>query len=121
MGKLKVLVVEDHPDIQDTYRMSLEHLVDVVIAGSIASAMSELRAEPNFSLIILDGNVPQHDAGPSDTTIILAEHISSLKIPMLSASGCENLNNILVSKGCMRANKFTATQEARRFLKEIAV
>lgn len=120
MSKLKVLVVEDHPDLQDTYQMCLGHLVDVVIAGSVSSAMRALRGEEKFSLVILDGNVPRFDGEPlrpGDTTIALAQHISDLLgIPMLSASGDDSLNDILVSKGCMRATKLNAVSEARKFL-----
>ncbi len=117
-NRLKVLVVEDDSDLQDAYRMSLEHLVDVVTAGSISSAMTALRREKKFSLIILDGNVPRRDNEPlMQTTVELAQHISFvLGIPMISASGDEKLNDILVCRGCIRADKFTAVQEAERFL-----
>lgn len=119
VSRPKVLVVEDHRDIQDIYRWSLGHLADVVVAGDISSAMDELR-DQGFSLVILDGNVPLREAGPFGTTIELAQHISSsVNIPMLSASGNDELNNILVSKGCMRANKFTAISEAKKFLETI--
>lgn len=115
----KVLVVEDHVDIQDIYRWCLGHLADVVVVGNISSAMDELR-DQGFSLVILDGNVPLREAGPFGTTIELAQHISSsVNVPMLSASGSDELNNILVSKGCMRADKLTAVDEAKKFLRTI--
>jgi len=121
-NKPRVLVVEDHPDIQITYQMALDHIADVVIVGSISAAMCEIQGEPRFALVILDGNVPRFEGEPlrpGDTTVMLASRIALLNIPMLSASGDDNLNNMLVSIGCIRADKMTAISKAKEFFHKL--
>jgi CheY-like chemotaxis protein len=118
-NKPRILVVEDDHDLQVIYQVSLGHIADIVTAGSIASAMKELSSGKKFVLVILDGRVPRFDdepLRPGDTTIVLAQHLSLLKIPALSASGDDNLNDLLASKGCMRADKLTAIKKAKQFL-----
>lgn len=118
-NKPRILIVEDNGDFQTIYQMALGDIASLVIAESVSAAMRELGTGKKFVLVVLDGRVPRFDdepLRPGDTTIALAQHISSLKIPMLSASGDDNLNDLLVSKGCMRGDKLTVIKKVKQFL-----
>ncbi len=97
--------------------MILEPHAKLVFAVSRYTARKELKANPNFSHIILDGCVPVFDnepLRPHDTTIDLAHEIAEFyAIPMYAASGSEHLNQKLVAEGCVATNKDTAVYAVR--------
>jgi CheY-like chemotaxis protein len=117
---LRVLIVEDDPSMQEIARIMLEPHATVVIAASVSGALRELRANPDFTLTILDGRVPSHDNEPlrsGDTTLSLAYRIIKIyKIPAYSASADDDLNKRLVKIGCIYTNKVTAVKEAKKAL-----
>ncbi len=113
----RVLIVEDDVSFHTIWRMILEPHAKLVFVVSRYAARKELKANPNFSHVILDGCVPAFDnepLRPHDTTIDLAHEVAEFyPIPMYAASSSSELNRQLALAGCLPTDKNTAVYAVR--------
>lgn len=84
---MKVLLVDDHPLILSALQTVIEGLGDnvkVVGAGSARAALSQLQAQPDFDLVLLD--LQLGDANGFDVLAELRETYPALPVVVVSAS-----------------------------------
>ncbi len=98
---MKVLVVDDDPDMRQLLRLALEHVGGMtVVTSSGGESIVETVASDNFDAIVLDVMMPVLD-GPQCLSLLRAEG-STRNIPVvfLTAKGdTEDLDNLREKSG----------------------
>jgi two-component system nitrate/nitrite response regulator NarL len=90
---LKVLVIDDHPLVQEGVAAALEslgHEVNVIAAADSEQGLSAASANPDIDLVLLDLALP----GMSGLGVISALHQRSPSLPVVVLSALEDLENI---------------------------
>jgi len=99
---LKVLVIDDHPLVQEGVAAALEalgHDVDVIAAADSEQGLAAAAANPDIDLVLLDLALP----GMSGLGVISALHQRSPSLPVVVLSAMEDPENIrnAISAGAM--------------------
>jgi two-component system, NarL family, nitrate/nitrite response regulator NarL len=99
---LKVLVIDDHPLVQEGVAAALEalgHDVDVIAAADSEQGLVAAAANPDIDLVLLDLALP----GMSGLGVISALHQRSPSLPVVVLSALEDPENIrnAISAGAM--------------------
>jgi two-component system, NarL family, nitrate/nitrite response regulator NarL len=99
---LKVLVIDDHPLVQEGVAAALEalgHDVDVIAAADSEQGLAAAAAHPDLDLVLLDLGLP----GMSGLGVISALHQRSPSLPVVVLSALEDPENIrsAISAGAM--------------------
>ena len=99
---LKVLVIDDHPLVQEGVAAALEalgHDVDVIAAADSEQGLAAAAANPDIDLVLLDLALP----GMSGLGVISALHQRLPSLPVVVLSALEDPENIrnAISAGAM--------------------
>lgn len=99
---LKVLVIDDHPLVQEGVAAALEalgHDVDVIAAADSEQGLAAAAANPDIDLVLLDLALP----GMSGLGVISALHQRFPSLPVVVLSALEDPENIrtAISAGAM--------------------
>lgn len=99
---LKVLVIDDHPLVQEGVAAALEalgHDVDVIAAADSEQGLAAAAANPDIDLVLLDLALP----GMSGLGVISALHQRFPSLPVVVLSAMEDPENIrsAISAGAM--------------------
>lgn len=99
---LKVLVIDDHPLVQEGVAAALEalgHDVDVIAAADSEQGLAAAAANPDIDLVLLDLALP----GMSGLGVISALHQRFASLPVVVLSALEDPENIrsAISAGAM--------------------
>ena len=84
-SNIRILAVDDEPDIRQLLRILLENRgYQVTEASSGEEALRSLRTDPSYDLILMDIMMPDMDGYEATRAIRLSEKVDAADIPIIA-------------------------------------